>query len=324
MPHALLFTGIEGVGREKAALTFAKACNCRRNRMPPESTPSHASDPAAEIPCGVCRSCRKIESGNHPDILHINPSGRKILIDQIRSLCELLTMKPYEADVRVVLISQAHTMNDSAANALLKMLEEPPDKTVLILTAPNTTDLLPTIASRCQHIRFNPISRETLTDILTSRTDLDPEQAGVVAVMANGSLTQALQMASADWVRQRDWLIKASGLDQPGKMSSAAISRLLAVAEILAQNRNNLLQRLEVLMFWIRDLIVYPHDSTRIINADRQDSISRAAGQLPAADLMSGFEAVQSAHKKLQSNSNVRLTLEDMFFKLAGLYSTVE
>ena len=82
-----------------------------------------------------------------------------IKIDQIRELCQVLTMKPYEARVRVVIIADAHTLNPAAGNALLKMLEEPPARTVLILTAPQTGDLLPTIVSRCQHIRFKPIAR---------------------------------------------------------------------------------------------------------------------------------------------------------------------
>ena len=145
IPHALLFTGIEGVGKKTAAVALAMACNCRR--------------PVAVEPCGECAACRKIAAGAHPDILRVSPAGAMIKIDQIRELCQVLTMKPYEARVRVVIIADAHTLNPAAGNALLKMLEEPPARTVLILTAPQTGDLLPTIVSRCQHIRFKPIAR---------------------------------------------------------------------------------------------------------------------------------------------------------------------
>ena len=162
VPHALLFTGIEGVGKQSAAVTFAMACNCtgdfsenkfewRDNRTADDHStadPRHITNP-----CGNCKPCRKIESKNHPDIIRIKPSGVFIKIDQIRALCQTLAMKPYEAGIRVVLISDAQAMNPAAGNALLKVLEEPPTGTILILVANHTADLLPTIVSRCRHIR---------------------------------------------------------------------------------------------------------------------------------------------------------------------------
>ncbi|MBW2248732.1 MAG: hypothetical protein JRF62_16445, partial [Deltaproteobacteria bacterium] len=143
IPHALLFIGIEGVGKRTAAMALAMACNCKAikpehfsERMKIRSDGNIPSDQIKTIsPCGRCNSCRKIESGNHPDIIVLNPSGPFIRIGQIRELCGTLAMKPYEARLRVVIISDAQTMNLSAGNALLKLLEEPPDRTILILTA---------------------------------------------------------------------------------------------------------------------------------------------------------------------------------------------
>ena len=91
-------------------------------------------------PCGCCKSCRKIQTGNHPDIIQVKPFGPLIRIGQIRDLCRILAMKPYEARYRVVIISHAQAMNPAAGNALLKVLEEPPDRTILILTAMQATD----------------------------------------------------------------------------------------------------------------------------------------------------------------------------------------
>lgn len=311
------------MGKGKAAEIFAKACNCKTDLAPVNaSDDTGRSDNSLPIPCGACRSCRKIESGNHPDIIRINPSGQFIRIDQIRALGEMLSMKPYEAKLRVVIIRNAHTMNPAASNALLKMLEEPPPRTALILSAPQTTDLLPTIVSRCQHIRFNPISRETLARVLNSEKGVEPDQARVIAAMAKGSLTRAAEMGTTNWVDQRNWLIEASGLDQPGEIATLPATAHLAFAEKLAQNRKDLPSRLEVLMFWLRDLIIYPFDPARIINIDLKERIARAAAQLPLPALMNRYQAIQQAEKNLLSNTNVRLTLEDMTFKLAGLYDT--
>jgi len=164
IPHALLFTGIEGVGKERAAVALAMAFNCAENRSGSDaagvdlrrSDHADANRPFTIKPCGICKSCRKIDSDNHPDIIRLKPSGPFIKIDQIRALCQTLAMKPYEAGMRVVIISEAQAMNPAAGNALLKMLEEPPARTILILVAAHPSDLLPTIVSRCQHIRFNP------------------------------------------------------------------------------------------------------------------------------------------------------------------------
>jgi DNA polymerase-3 subunit delta' len=109
IPNAFLFTGKRGVGKRITAITFAMACNCIGKEL--DTTE----------PCGSCTSCLKIKSGNHPDIIAISPFGSNIKIAQIRSLCHILAMKPYEARLRVVIISDAQTMNPSAGNALLKV-----------------------------------------------------------------------------------------------------------------------------------------------------------------------------------------------------------
>ena len=113
IPHAFLFTGAEGVGKRTAALAFAMALNCSGDRdslsgEPAGSDASGVIESTAISACGVCRSCRKIESGNHPDFISLHPQGPFIRIDQIRELCRVLSMKPYEADYRTVVISDAH------------------------------------------------------------------------------------------------------------------------------------------------------------------------------------------------------------------------
>jgi len=317
----MLFTGIEGVGRKSAALAFAMACNCvanRRRQEPGQNAPptGHrhlaASRPLPVNACGRCRSCKKIESGNHPDIIEIKPSGAFIKIDQIRTLCQTLAMKPYEARTRVVIISDAPAMNPAAGNALLKMLEEPPAGTTLILLAPQTSDLLPTIVSRCQHIRFNPISSKGLESMLVARHGLDQMEAGVIAAMAGGSLSRALAMHQTSWIKRRNWLIR-----ELQALSGATVNQLLAFSEQLAKNRNALPQCLEIMTAWLRDLAVEKVQPGKILNRDLAQAASSEAQKNSLASLLAKIEIIQAAGGTIAAGTNLRLAMEAMVLKLA-------
>ena len=328
IPNALLLTGPGGIGKQEAALIFAMACNC--TDVSPEGIA--ADNPYdrdnslrhfAENPCGTCKSCRKIRSASHPDILHIKPSGDSIKIAQIRSLLQTLTKKPNEAKIRTVIIADAQNMNMEAGNALLKALEEPPKRTVFILTARQSSDLLPTIVSRCQHIRFNPISRGNLQTSLMKERGMDSTTAGMIAAMANGSLSKALMMTDPDpktvgWFSRRNWLIREieavfSPSGKPGKTTA----RLLALAEKLAADKDALAEALDVINTFIRDLIIFRYDPEKVINKDLTDMIRYISKNQNVESLISKTEAIRRAQKNIQSNTALRLTLEVLMMQLA-------
>ena len=335
IPHALLFTGIEGVGKKDAATAFAMACNCtgekrRRSDQFIDNSSSKKNLPAAVNPCGSCRSCRKIESGNHPDIIQIKPSGAFIKIDQIRGFCDTLAMKPYEARVRVVIISDAHAMNPSASNALLKMLEEPPDRSILILTACQISDLLPTVVSRCQHIRFNPVSVKSIETRLIENKGLAPDKASIIAAMANGSISRAFDMNNSNWINRRNWLINAGGLDQSGQsdqigaLLSMSSGMLMAFAEMLKKNKDFLFDSLEIMKSWLRDLVIYNFHPGKIINKDLMEKIQNASQKIDINSLLLKIDAIQAAQKDIQSNANLRLTLENMMMRIGRGRETIK
>ena len=332
IPHALLFTGIEGVGKKDAATAFAMACNCtgEKHRRPDQviDNSNRKQDlPAVVNPCGYCRSCRKIESGNHPDIIQIKPSGAFIKIDQIRGFCDTLAMKPYEARVRVVIISDAHAMNPSASNALLKMLEEPPDSSILILTACQISDLLPTIVSRCQHIRFNPVSVKSIETRLIENQGLAPDKASIIAAMANGSISRAFAMNNSSWINRRNWLINAVGpnqSDQPGALFSMSSGMLMAFAEMLNKNKDFLFDSLEIMKSWLRDLVIYNFHPEKIINKDLIEKIQYASQKIDIKSLLLKIDAIQAAQKDIQSNANLRLTLETMMMRIGRGRETIK
>jgi DNA polymerase-3 subunit delta' len=323
IPHALLFTGIEGVGKESTAVAFAMACNCTGrsyvNNSEWENTRT-TDDSATEAgqmvttPCSDCKSCRKIKTDKHPDIIRVKPSGPFIKIDQIRSLCQTLALKPYEASMRVVIIADAQAMNPAASNALLKVLEEPPVRTIFILVASHTSDLLPTIVSRCQHIRFKPIARENLESVLVHKHKIAPSDAGIIAAMAGGSFSRALRMYRANWIDRRSWLI-----NELDSLSSGSASRLLAFADQLSKNKDDLPDSLGVMKSWLRDLVIQKLNSDKIINQDLAVQVKKSSQKISMAALFEKIETIQSTEYSIRAGTNLRLAMEAMVLKLAQI-----
>ena len=326
IPHALLFLGIDGVGKSTTAKAFAMACNCvaMRNRhiSIKEDSPSvrcSTPDVAAENDgCGCCKSCRKIITDSHPDIILVEPTGPYIRINQIRNLCNMLAMKPYEARLRVAIIKDAQAMNPSAGNALLKALEEPPARTVLILTAMQTSDLLPTIVSRCQHIRFNPIPDDHIKTLLIEKQGADPDHAEILTIMANGSFSKALfmmrQRKKTNWIRRRAWL-----LNEIESLPRMSVPSCLAFAETLSINKEILSDSLEVMKSWFRDLIVCRFYPRKVMNKDIIEKIHKNSKKMTVSSLLSKIEDIHLAQRNIQLNSNLRLTLEVLMMRLAKI-----
>ena len=263
--------------------------------------------------CGECTACRKIAAGRHPDVLRVSPSGLQIKIDQIRDLCQALAMKPYEARTRVAIVADAHRMNPAAGNALLKMLEEPPDRTVLILTAAQTADVLPTVVSRCQHIRFKPVARRHLAAMLSAAYGFSPEDARLTAALADGSVTRALAMQRRGWIQRRNWLL--SEMAELGQRSTAS---LLALAEKSSQAKEDIPEVLDLLATWIRDVAVARYCPDRVVHQDLRDSIADAARRSEPEGLDRAGRAIEEARRRIRSNSNPRLTMEALWLNLAA------
>ncbi len=312
LPHAMVFSGPEGVGKRAAAEALAMACNCTG----PATTSAGDSMPSG---CGRCRPCRKILAGSHPDILSIEASGQFIRIGQIRDLMGVLAMKPYEARLRVVIVPDAQRMNPEAGNALLKVLEEPPERTILILTAPGTAELLPTITSRCQQIRFNPLTLESLAGKLSETLDLSPGNARILAAVAGGSQGRALRLHRQNWLEKRQYLVGTLGcLDVAEGAEHPPVTVLMSLALALGGNRDSLTEAIDLLMTLYRDLAVGRYRRTGLMNEDLSERILAAAGKMEEGAILSRIEALETAGRRLRANANPRLTAEALFLQLGG------
>lgn len=177
---SLLLTGPEGVGRRTLAKELAKALGCQR-----------LDEAGASFPCGACGHCGRVERGTSGDYVVVEPPGQSIGIEQVQGLLEELALAPVEARVRTFVIAPADVMTEDAQNALLKGLEEPPARALLVLVAGSEDDLLPTIVSRCRLVRLGPLPEPRVLEVL-ERAGLDPADARERARWAAGSPGRAL------------------------------------------------------------------------------------------------------------------------------------
>jgi len=297
IPHAMLFTGVDGVGRQTTAKALGMALNCL--------------SPVGISACGECPSCQKLISGTHPDMITVKREGAFIKIDQVRSVSRQLRFAPLEGNWRVVIVNEAQAMNLEASNAILKVLEEPPKRTVIILTASQTTDLLPTIVSRCQQIAFKPIPHERVAEALVELHGLDRQTATTLAVSTRGSLGKALSVDEEKWTVWRTRL-----LEQIASLSTRSIQPVFALADALVRDKERLADALDMIMTWFRDILMCKVSPERIINKDFMTRIEHAAQGNSVNELLEKVGAVYAAQTAISRNSNPRLALEVMMMRL--------
>jgi len=206
--HAYLFEGPNGCGRRTTALALVAG-------------PLAVAAPVAGDACGACPSCRKLAAGHHPDLhlLEPLPDKRDIVIDQVRELQQVLSLRPYEASRKACLIHPAERMTVGAANSLLKTLEEPPGHAVIILLASQSDLLLPTVRSRCQHLRFSPLDDQTVAAVLKAH-GMDLELAAKLAPLAEGSLERAQDIDLEEDARRRSALLAILQAATPGRIAT--------------------------------------------------------------------------------------------------------
>ena len=298
LAHAYLFEGAEGIGKRLMALALVRAVFCQ-NRTG----------------CGECASCRKIDHNNHPDLHIFEPDGQYIKIDQIRELQRELSFRPLEARKKVCLIDQAEKMNPSAANALLKTLEEPSDNTLIILLSSRPDAMLSTVRSRCQKLPFARLPQQKIEEALQDHRNLDPRDAHVLAALAEGSFLLALGRDQEFYLERRREIIKSiTGLSQ------ASILPLLELAKTMAAEKELIPDILEVLQSFYRDLLIFQqgHPEESLVNIDLMEKIRKISGREDTASLLRKLEAIQSGRKNLDRNVNAQLNLEVLLLHLAA------
>lgn len=290
VPHAFLFSGMEGTGKSTAAMEFARALNCFA--------------PVDFDACHRCASCGKLDEGVHPDLIQVRSEGAFIKVDQIRSLRERFRFRPFEGKYRVVIIHEAQKFHEAAANAILKILEEPPGNNVFILLAPESQMLLPTIVSRCCHVRFQPLEDEIVAQYLLRDGTLTHAQAAEIAGLAAGSLEKARWLTEED--RVADWKRVIENIE---KMDAISYLDFFPLVAGWAKGRAGE-QDLECIRLWVRDTILYRISGDRRLTFELNDRTKEAARSAPLQNLFLLYHYIEQAMQNLKVNANLQMSLE--------------
>ncbi len=306
--HAYLFTGPRGLGKRSLALQFAMAINCTE-------TAENGS------PCGHCRNCLQIQKMQHPDlfIIQAETAGQVMKVEQIRELQHQLSLAPYQASFRIGMLLRMEEANESAQNALLKTLEEPNDRVILLLTAEMAESVLPTISSRCEVISLRPLPLAELSTQLQTREQVDPQKAELIAHVSGGRPGYALQLLHepqllekrAAWLDDLAFLLAANRRDRFDYCEKNFYSR--------KEERSVIKDRLnEAFPHWLslwRDVLITASGApVPLINLDRRDQISRLAQTIPLDTARQLTRNIETNLLRL-ANANLRLLAESIILE---------
>jgi DNA polymerase-3 subunit delta' len=291
IPNSLLFYGPEGVGKRDIALVLAKAMNCLRNK---------------EDACDECASCQAIENGNFPDVLVISPEKNVLKIEQMREMKQTAYLKPMVGRKRIFIIDQAEKMNEEAANSVLKILEEPPAFTHLILITHNPYLILPTIRSRCQDLSFSQISKFDIEKVLLERGQ-EEEKARIISLLVRGNLKQAMNL---DWeeiqpLREKAWQL-FDGIIRGEGISSFVKDYAFRRRESLEAE---FVQVLEMLSSFGRDMLLIKSEGEKklMLNPDYESGMQEAAIRISLGQALDFLVKIDTALYALERNVNVNL-----------------
>jgi DNA polymerase-3 subunit delta' len=321
LPGALLFAGEEGVGKKLFALEVARTLNCRTPR-----------DGEA---CGACSACVRIAKlnyperedadewtqiiwTNHPDVGLVVAPKRVLRVEQMRQIEKEANFRPFEGKARVFLIDEADKLNDASANALLKVLEEPPRTSHLILITARPAMLLPTILSRCQMIRFSPVTPAEIESHLLKTKEFDSKAAKLRARAAGGSIGRALANDMVTFTSQRKAML--------GVLNALVVtndrSQLLRLAEQLneAQYKDEFEERLDVLETLIRDawMLSLGVNADLVVNADLLPELEKLSERLDAARAGDWILQIEDLREQLLVNVNRKASTDSLFLVMAG------
>ena len=310
--HAYLLIGPQQIGKSTLGQTFAHGLLCTND---------------STRPCGACRSCRLMASGNHPDFRLVQPVEKDgtanringiIRVEQAADLIREASLRPVEGGYKVFLIREMHMANDGFANKMLKTLEEPAQHVVFCLTAPNRSSLLPTIVSRCQVIEMRPLLHQEVETALIKEWQAGPERAALLARLSHGRMGWAVAQLRDPQSQEK----RQEQLRQLWQLASAGRVARLAFAEQLATKRTGeqLFSLLEFWLTWWRDVMLAQVGCANACsNIDQQAEVLRQAQSVSPKSVQGYIQTLQRIEVYLHHTTNLRLALDVLLLQMPKL-----
>ncbi len=298
LPHALMLRGPAGTGKAHFAVALAQMLLCEK--------------PVANVACGRCKTCHLIKAGSHPDLLVVEPEedSKAIKVDQVRQLVEFVSKKSQFSGYRAVVICPAEAMNVNAANALLKSLEEPGEKTMLALVSHQVSGVLPTIRSRCQVVEFPLPPREPALAWLGTLLGDDAAKSERLLNVAGGAPVLALDLNQSEWIGERATVLQ--------HWLGVLLGKRDAVRTADGWKQYPLLELVGWLLAWQIDLMkVVAGAPAQVVNQDLLADFNTVQGRLNPDRLFGCYGHLQQVRRMLEgpSNPNPQLLLEEILLK---------
>jgi DNA polymerase-3 subunit delta' len=311
LAHAYIFVGPPQVGKMTLAVDLAQGANCVA--------------PLASRPCGECGQCLRIAQSQHPDVqvmdLEVNPQSgamrKEIGIDQVKEMQHWATLKPYEGRCRVMVVREAALLSQEASNALLKLLEEPPESVLFLLLTADVESIPPTVLSRCQRVDLNPLSLNTVAKELEETQGTPAQEAEELARLSGGRIGWAIE-AVKNPQKVSDYT------DEAGRMASlleeGLEERFAYAAELAAlfpRNREGALRSLKAALSWWRDLLLVQKGVEEFVsNTQARDALQRCSQWISTPQVVEAIKRTQDTMECLDANVNPHLALEVLLLSL--------
>jgi DNA polymerase III subunit delta' len=308
LSHSYIFEGPDGIGKKTLAMEFARIILCN----------------SEERPCGSCSSCRKIESGNHPDLFVQKPEKKKNSVKAAYSVSDIeriqieMRRKPNESEKKVFIITEGEKLSLDSQNKFLKTIEEPSENVVTLILVNNANTLLKTTVSRCQLIKLERVSPEALEKYLESRYG-QVDRIDTVIAFADGNIGRAIELLKDEEFQSR----RDRTIDMTIDIMEKDVTKVFSGLKFFEDEKEHTAEMLDIMMSWFRDLLVVQKTGSEkhLINKDKARTLKTQTEILTVSQIYDIVKRVGETKLDIDRNVNYQLAVELLLLKIQELSS---
>ncbi|MBP3621784.1 MAG: DNA polymerase III subunit delta' [Lachnospiraceae bacterium] len=299
--HAYIISGEVDSGKKMLANAFAATLQCEKGETEP---------------CGTCKSCIKMASGNHPDIITVSHEKPGIIsVDEVRTqVVDSIATKPYESRYKIYIIPDAQLMNPQAQNAILKTIEEPPEYGIILLLTSNLNKMLETVISRCMVLNTKPVRERDMLEYLMKKMNLTEDRAYFCLDFAQGNLGKAIKLAdNSEYVQVID-----SVVDVMKKIQHLDVDELAYALEHMQKFKMSINDYMDLMMMWYRDVLMLKVTGNidKLLFKGEYSTMKKQAQVLSYKAIEDKIDAIAKAKTRLDVNANFDITMELLLLTL--------